>query len=75
MKEKLLFGAYVVLMGAAWVGILHGITSPEYWHAGEHTAGCNGTDECGCFDRLMEAEKKNSPAPKQNARGEGQRPL
>lgn len=36
-------------------------TSAEVWYAGEHTAGCDGSQECGCYKKLIEMERKAKP--------------
>ena len=43
----------IALMAAIWYG-----TSAEVWYAGEHTHGCNGTDNCGCYERLVNGDNK-----------------
>jgi hypothetical protein len=34
-------------------------TSAEVWHAGEHTADCDGSGSCGCYKKLLELDKAN----------------
>lgn len=36
--------------------VLYG-TSDKAWYAGKHTAGCDGTDNCGCYERLVAGER------------------
>lgn len=48
--------------------LIKSCTSPEMWYAGSHDKHCeiiqNGgdyeTDECGCYERLLEADRKRS---------------
>ena len=28
-------------------------TSAEVWYAGEHTAGCDNSEDCGCYEKLI----------------------
>lgn len=35
-------------------------TSPEVWYAGQHTAGCDGSQECGCYKKLLELDRINA---------------
>ena len=32
-------------------------TAPEQWYAGMHTQGGDGTDDCGCYEKLLEHDK------------------
>ncbi|MBR1951465.1 MAG: hypothetical protein IKA32_02755 [Lentisphaeria bacterium] len=40
-----------LFFGMVWYG-----TSAEVWYAGEHTAGCDGTEHCGCYERLVSGD-------------------
>ena len=56
MKEIISSIIAGVLFAALLFGaVLYG-TSAEVWYAGEHTVGCNGTDNCGCYERLQSGE-------------------
>ena len=33
-------------------------TAPEQWYANMHTEGCNGTNNCGCYEKLIELDKQ-----------------
>ena len=52
MKDFLIHALAVVLftVAVAWA-VWYG-TSAEVWNAGEHTVGCDGTEACGCYERL-----------------------
>lgn len=56
MKDFLTGALAAVIFTAAFVGAIFYATSAKVWHAGEHTAGCNGTDNCGCYERLVSGE-------------------
>lgn len=45
----------VIMGGCIWYG-----TSPEVWYAGEHTEGCDGTDNCGCYEKLIQMDRERS---------------
>jgi hypothetical protein len=32
-------------------------TAPEQWYAGMHTQDCNGSANCGCYEKLIEIDK------------------
>ena len=44
------FGMFAAVMHA---------TSAEVWYAGEHTEGCDGSQNCGCYKKLLEMDKAN----------------
>lgn len=50
-KERLaaICGA-VAFAVVLWASLVYS-TSAEVWNAGEHIAGCNGADNCGCYER------------------------
>lgn len=52
MKDFLMGALAVILFAVAFAGAVLYATSAEVWYAGEHTAGCDGTDNCGCYERL-----------------------
>lgn len=52
MKDYLIATLAVIVFMAVFVGAFLYATSAKVWYAGEHTAGCNGTDNCGCYERL-----------------------
>ena len=56
MKEILSKVAAVLCGSAVLFGLLMYATSAEVWHAGEHAAGCDGSADCGCCERLIAAE-------------------
>lgn len=50
-KERLAAITGAAMLGVIlWVGFVYG-TSAEVWNAGEHTAGCDGTQNCDCYER------------------------
>ncbi len=58
MKNILINVLATVAFAAAIVWTVMYATSAEAWHAGEHTSGCDGTDACGCYERLISGEGK-----------------
>jgi hypothetical protein len=52
LKELL----FMALLAVATVSMVMYATSSEVWYAGEHTADCNRTDSCGCFEYLTSTE-------------------
>lgn len=62
MKEKVkdfLFGAlFIIVLSAVMGGCVWYGTSAEVWYAGEHTEGCNGTDNCCCHEKLIKMDKE-----------------
>ena len=50
----------VITLSLIAVGCAHYATSPEAWHAGSHTEGCNGDDNCGCYEKLIKADKERA---------------
>jgi hypothetical protein len=56
MKDFLTGALAAVVFAAAFVWAILYATSAEAWHAGEHTEGCDGTDNCGCYERLVSGE-------------------
>jgi hypothetical protein len=70
--KKALSNVGAVLMGSLVVvgmfaAIMHA-TSAEVWYAGEHTEGCNGSLDCGCYKKLLELDKANIQNPKSGKR-------
>lgn len=66
MKESIIAAFWFVVLLLLCVLFFRACTSPEMWYAGEHDKDCevmlNGgdyeKDECGCYDRLIEADRK-----------------
>jgi hypothetical protein len=58
MKKFLMGTLAAVAFAAAIVWAVMYATSAEAWHAGEHTSGCDGTEHCGCYERLISGEGK-----------------
>lgn len=56
MKTIFLHALATVAFAAAIVWAVMYATSAEAWHAGEHTSGCDGTEQCGCYERLVSGE-------------------
>jgi hypothetical protein len=57
IKDFIIGALAVILLFAATFATIWWATSPEVWNAGEHTAGCDMTEDCGCYENLMEGEK------------------
>lgn len=70
--KKALSNVGAVLMGSLVVigmfaAVMHA-TSAEVWYAGEHTEGCDGSLNCGCYKKLLELDKANIQNPKSGKR-------
>lgn len=57
VKDFLLVTIAVIVMSIAAVACMYYATSPEVWYTGEHTKDCNGTNDCGCYEKLIKADK------------------
>lgn len=57
MKEKIqeaaLAGAMIAVFSVLFVVAFFKGTSAESWHAGQHVASCDGSANCGCYEKLM----------------------
>ena len=60
VKDFILVTIAVIVTSIAAVGCVHYATSPEAWYAGSHTEGCNGTNDCGCYEKLIKADKERA---------------
>jgi hypothetical protein len=49
--------AFIIFLVICFL-ILLWVTSPKQWYAGQHTKGCNGTKNCGCYEKLVASEMK-----------------
>lgn len=56
MKDFLIGALAAIVFTALFFGMVWYGTSAEVWYAGEHTAGCDGTENCGCYERLVSGE-------------------
>lgn len=67
--QKVLQVVVVVLIGllVAWSfkALMDYVTSPEYWYAGMHTDGCDGSDNCGCYEKLLEMDRERAKSTRQ----------
>jgi hypothetical protein len=67
--QKLLQIVGVVLIGLLFVwsskALLDCITSPEYCYAGMHTEGCDGSEKCGCYEKLLEMDRERAKSTHQ----------
>ena len=50
----------VITLSLIAVGCVHYATSSKAWYAGSHTEGCNGTNDCGCYEKLIKANKERA---------------
>lgn len=57
MKDIICKIVAFIIFAALFFGCLLYGTSAKVWYAGEHTVGCDGTDDCGCYERLINSEK------------------
>lgn len=62
MKVKdFLFGAMIIIaLSVAMGSCVMYCTSPEVWHTGEHTEECDGTNNCGCYEKLIQMDKERA---------------
>ena len=60
VKDFLLVTIAVIVMSIAAVACTHYATSSKAWYAGSHTEGCNGDDNCGCYQKLIKADKERA---------------
>ena len=60
VKDFLLGALLVIVLSVVMGGCLYHCTSAEYWYAGMHTEGCDGTDNCGCYEKLIQMDKERA---------------
>ena len=60
VKDFLLGALFVIVLSVIMGGCLYHATSPEVWYAGEHTEGRDGTDNCGCYEKLIQKDKERN---------------
>lgn len=60
VKDFLLVTIAVIVMSIIAVACTHYATSSKAWCAGSHTEGCNGTNDCGCYEKLIKADKERA---------------
>ena len=60
VKDFLLGTIAVIVLSLIAVGCVHYATSPEAWYSGSHTEGCNETNDCGCYEKLIKADKERA---------------
>lgn len=60
VKDFILVTVAVVVISIVAVGCVHYATSPETWYAGSHTEGCNGTNDCGCYEKLIQMDREGA---------------
>jgi hypothetical protein len=58
MKKAILYALFWLLFSTAFFGGLMYATSAKCWYAGEHTKGCNNSDDCGCYKKLLAMDKQ-----------------
>lgn len=59
--KDFLFGAlFFIVLSLVMGGCLYHCTSAECWYAGEHTDGCDGTDNCGCHEKLIQMDRERN---------------
>ena len=68
MKKTLQKVGVVLLISAVLFGVLMYATSAETWYAGMHIAGCDGSQDCGCYKKLLEMDKANIQNSKSSKR-------
>lgn len=60
VKDFLLVTIAVIVMSLIAVACTLYATSSKAWYAGSHTEGCNGTNDCGCYDKLIKTDKERA---------------
>lgn len=60
VKDFLLGALFFIVLTVVMGGCLYHATSPESWYAGMHTEGCDGTDNCGCYEKLVKMDKERA---------------
>ena len=60
VKDFLLVTIAVIVMSIAAVVFIHYATSPEAWYAEIHTEGCNGDNNCGCYEKLIQMDREGA---------------
>ena len=60
VKDFIVGAIAVIIFAVVMGGCLYHCTSAEYWYAGEHTEGCDGTDNCGCYEKLVQMDKERA---------------
>ena len=60
VKDFILVTIAVITLSLIAVGCVHYATSPETWYAGSHTEGCNGTNDCGCYKKLIQMDRERA---------------
>lgn len=60
MKDFVVGVIVTVIFAVVMGGCLYHSTSAEYWYAGEHTEGCNGSNDCGCYEKLVKMDKERA---------------
>lgn len=43
-----------VIVAMTFAAVLYA-TSPAVWYAGKHVRSCNGSENCGCYEKLKAA--------------------
>ena len=60
VKDFLLGMIAVIILSITTVVCVHYATSSKAWYAGSHTEGCNGTNDCGCYEKLIKMDKERA---------------
>lgn len=60
VKDFLLVTIAVIVMSIIAVACTHYATSSKAWYAGSHTEGCNGTNDCGCYEKLIKMDREGA---------------
>ena len=53
LKDVLLGTVFVIVVFAILFCFLWYATSAEVWYYGEHTAECDNSEDCGCYEKLV----------------------
>ena len=60
VKDFMLVTIAVITLSLIAVGCVHYATSSKAWYAGSHTEGCNGTNDCGCYEKLIQMDREGA---------------
>ena len=60
VKDFLMGMIAVIILSVATEVCVHYATSSKAWYAGSHTEGCNGTNDCGCYEKLIKMDKERA---------------
>lgn len=60
VKDFLLGMIAVIVLSIIAVGCVHYATSSKAWYANNHIGSCDGTENCGCYEKLIKIDKERA---------------